>query len=298
MRLVWGEGGWVPDPAADGIPTGAQPPAGAPGPVVPAVADSFLLDDGLVRDLDVHEKRFEHSCTALGLATDAAATKRVLRFLAAARQALPATGRWFPRLEAHPGDDGGPAHLVCWLRPAPPLTDSVRLWVAPVPDPRSRPRHKGPDLAVLAGLRDRAHEHGADDAVLWNTDGRWNGDRLWNNDGSRDRDETLLETAHSALLWWRGEALCHPDPELPLLPSVTARRLLARARAAGITVKSERTDWRDVLDLEVWAVNALHGIRPVTSWRASDAEWIAPQSQARRLAEFRALLQAQSAERR
>jgi len=158
---------------------------------------------------------------------------------------------------------------VCWVRPAPPESTEVRLWVHPEPDPRRQPRVKGPDLAVLAGLRGRARRHAADDAVLLAADG------------------SVLEAAHSALLWWRGEVLCHPCPELPILPSVTARRVLARARAEGIPVLAERCSWSALLDAEVWAVNALHGVRPVTRWRGPGRDVRPPRADAARLARFR-----------
>ncbi len=253
MRLLWADGDWAV----------GHPEAAVPEQRGALVVDSFLARDGRVHDLDVHQERFARSCEALGLASGRA---RLDGFLAAARRALPARGKWFPRLEAHPGP---PSRLVCWIRPAPPLSTQVRLWVHPDPDPRRRPRIKGPDLGLLADLREHARRQGADDAVLLAADG------------------TVLETAHSALLWWRGDVLCHPDPVLPLLPSVTARRVLARAREEGVTVRPERCDWPALLDTEVWAVNALHGVRPVVGWRGLGRDAGARPADPRRLARFR-----------
>lgn len=251
MRALWGEHDWIE--VGD---TGA-----VPDPATALVVDSFLLEDGHVHDLDRHRERFARSCQTLKLEVG----DQIERFLDAATVLLPAEGRWFPRLEAHAGT---PAALVCWIRPAPPLTSSVRLWIYPDRDPRSRPRIKGPDLSVLAGLRSEAVERGADDAVLLNPGG------------------LVLEAAHSALLWWRGDVLCRPAHDLPVLPSVTAASLLDLASSAGFHIGYDRCRWMDLLDLEVWAVNALHGIRPVTAWLDFDREITAPATDTERLRRF------------
>ena len=210
-----------------------------PPPERAVLVDSFLAVDGRVRDLGDHEERFRGGCAALGLPTAG-----LRSFLEAARTVLPREGRWFPRFEAHA--DGG---LVIWLREAPAPGREIRLRVHPGPDPRRHPRLKGPDLAVLAELRRQAVEHGADDAVLTGPGG------------------VVLEAAHSGLLWWHGDRLHVPDPDLPILPSVTVGRLLRVARAESVDVTPRRCTPEALAGAEVWAVNALHGIRPVTGWR-------------------------------
>jgi branched-subunit amino acid aminotransferase/4-amino-4-deoxychorismate lyase len=107
---------------------------------------------------------------------------------------------------------------------------------------------KGPDLAILAVLREQARTAGADDALLFGPDG------------------TVLEAAHSAVVWWRDDVLCAPAPELPVLPSVTRGLLVELARAGAVSVNRERLHRRDLGALEVWGLNALHGIRPVVGW--------------------------------
>jgi branched-subunit amino acid aminotransferase/4-amino-4-deoxychorismate lyase len=206
----------------------------------PLVIDSWLWSQGGARGVDLHEERFRRSCTAILPGLDGVELER---FLAAARSALPATGRWFPRLEAYPG-----GRLALWLRPAPPPATEARLWVPAEPDRRRRPEMKGPDLGVLAALRAEARSHGADDALLWAADG------------------TVLEAAHAALVWWRDGALCAPDPGLPTLPSITRSLLLGMAAERAVPVRRERIRLRDLDGLEVWAVNALHGIRRVVGW--------------------------------
>jgi hypothetical protein len=194
----------------------------------PVVADSWLVADGAVRALERHERRF----------ADAAGP--VPGFLEAVRLALPRTGRWFPRIELSDG-------LYLWLREAPALGSSARLWVDPEPDRRFRPSVKGADLELLGRLRVRAHEHGADEPVLLDRAGR------------------VLEGASTSLLWWRGDVLCLP-PAAGRLDGVTSQLLVEGVRAAGGQVRFEAVRPVELAGLEVWAVNALHGLRPVSGW--------------------------------
>ena len=113
-------------------------------------ADSWLVVDGRVRALDRHWARFSAAC---GIDTQA--------FRAEVERAVPAQGRWFPRVELRA--DG---ELAFRVRPAPPREPTVVAWIADVPDPRRAPRIKGPDLERLAALRERAAAHGAGEAVL------------------------------------------------------------------------------------------------------------------------------------
>lgn len=238
----------------------------APEPAQAWIIDSFLVDSGRVHDAAAHLRRFIDSCDQAGLGVD---HDRLHGFWEAARAATPADGRWFPRLEAH---RGSPAPLVFWLRPAPPRGASVRLWFPPHPDPRRHPRLKGPDHVALAALREEAVRAGADDAVLVDDRGR------------------LLETAHSALVWWRGDTLYVPDPGLSILPSVTAAGLRAIAGRTGSDARPGVLQRADVGSVEVWTVNALHGIRPVTAWCDAFGVTPAPAPDAERVARFEAAL--------
>ena len=138
--------------------------------------------------------------------------------------------------------------LRLWLRPAPEARSGSVLWVPPEADPRTTPRVKGPDLARLATLRESARVLGGDDALLYGPDG------------------VVFETAHSALLWWRDGALCLPAADLPTLPSVTARLVLDLAKELRFPVIRERAPVQDLLELDTWTANALHGLTPVTGW--------------------------------
>lgn len=199
------------------------------------VVDSWSVDSGRVRRLDRHLARF----AAGSRSVVPEVPDELLRGAAAAvgDLAWPA-GSWFPRVEVH----RDPVRILLWLRPAPPRSTTATLWVPPDPDPRRAPTRKGPDLAVLAGLRERAQDEGHDDALLLGPDG------------------AVREAAHSALLWWRDGELREPPAE-GRLSSVTASIVLGVARAAGIPTGVERAGPEDLAGVEVWALNALHGAR-------------------------------------
>lgn len=232
-----------------------------PGADEPILAmDSWRLAAGGVVRLDLHEARFATACARLRAAADHDAAPgaagaappdaapadltrgplpdavRVAAFLAAVRERLPRDGEWFPRVELTAS-----GALQLRLRPCPPLRTSAVLW-ATSGVPQRDPRTKGADLAALTAARERAVAAGADDALLLDGDG------------------LVLEGATTGLLWWRGDEPCGVASPA-VLCSVT-RRALARL-AGGITTLDATLD--DLAGCEVWAVNALHGIRGVTA---------------------------------
>jgi branched-subunit amino acid aminotransferase/4-amino-4-deoxychorismate lyase len=204
-------------------------------------ADSWLAEDGRVRAYGRHRDRFRAACSIRG----PVAGDEVERFLADCAERVPAAGRWFPRVELRRSG------LNFLLRPAPDRRTEIAVWIDPAPDRRTVPAVKGPDLELLAGRREAAVRAGADEAVLLASDG------------------TVLEGSTTSLLWWRGDTLCAPPPGTTILAGVTRSLILARARHTRIPVRYERCRPADLSGLEVWAVNALHGIRPVTAWRRS-----------------------------
>jgi len=201
-------------------------------------ADSWLVADGRACAVERHWARFSATCREQGVAPDALAA-----FRAEVEGALPARGRWFPRIELRA--DG---ELAVELRPAPPREPTVVAWVADVPDPRVAPRRKGPDLERLGALRERAAAHGAGEAVIADADGR------------------LLEGAYTSLLWWEGETLCAVPDDAPILPGITRALLLELASDRRTPVMLRRPAPRELADRETWLVSALHGIRVVTAW--------------------------------
>lgn len=230
MLLRWGEAGFGP--------------AGEPGEL--RAADSWLVRNGRVRAFGAHERRFGRACRELG----GISRERTREFLLASMARIPSAGRWFPRAELI--DVGGDARLQLRIRPAPPQGHSVRLWISPSPDSRANPAVKGPDLGLLAALRRAAVDAGADEAVLLSGDGR------------------VLEGSTTSILWWSGDTLCAPPEDGRLLPGITRELVLDAADAAGIPVSFRGAAPADLDGLEVWAVNALHGIRPVTAWVGTD----------------------------
>jgi branched-subunit amino acid aminotransferase/4-amino-4-deoxychorismate lyase len=201
-------------------------------------ADSWLVVDGRVRAVERHWERFCTTCGEHGVEPEALAA-----FRARVERALPARGRWFPRVELR--EDG---ELAVRLRPAPPREPTVVAWVADVPDPRGAPRRKGPDLERLAALRERAAAHGAGEAVLADPSGR------------------LLEGAFTSLLWWEGETMCTVPDDAPILPGVTRALLIELARGRDTPIAHRRPAPHELADREAWLVSALHGIRAVTGW--------------------------------
>ena len=203
--------------------------------------DSWLVSDGSTLALDLHRTRFmtsipRHLCTQ----TDPGA------FWDAAIATIPRDGDWFPRVEVH-SLLGGP-RLLFRLRSAPERARSAVLATHTGIDPRTVPGVKGPDLDRLLVARTTVQQQGADDAVILSPDGY------------------VVDGATSALLWWRGEILCSPPADLDRVESVTARSVLTLARALGFDTLEEAVTPPELDGVELWAVNALHGIRIVTSW--------------------------------
>jgi branched-subunit amino acid aminotransferase/4-amino-4-deoxychorismate lyase len=225
--LVWAgpDGGW----------TTAEPMDGPPD-----VADSWLVADGLVRGFHRHWSRFAASCRDLGVNPS-----RLDDLRGDLISALPRADRWFPRIELHSG------FFLLHLRPAPERQPTVSAWVCDRPDPRRHPRRKGPDLHLLAELREDAARHGAGEAVLIDDDGR------------------LLEGAYTSLLWWEGPELYAVPDEAPILQGVTRRLLLQLALVEGVPIRYARPTPAELADREVWLTSALHGIRTATSWGAA-----------------------------
>ena len=208
-----------------------------------AVADSFLVADGLMIAKELHEERFRNGITKVAPSYLDALDS----FFEAAYALIPRVGRWFPRFELHLGSQS-PDQLYLRIRTAPEQLGEATLWTLPEPDPRVDPSIKGPDLSLGQQLRRKANMQGADEAVLTNPDGY------------------LLEGALSAIVWWRGDVLCAPGDSLRWLPSVTRQVIIDIAKHSGLEVRFETCKPADLDGCEIWILSALHGIRPVTNW--------------------------------
>lgn len=204
------------------------------------VADSWLVSDGGAFALGLHKARFAHGASLRGFPD-----LDIEPFWNAAIEAIPREGDWFPRVELR-SRDGAPSFLFR-QRAAPELTRSLTAATHTGDDPRGAPTIKGPDLAAMIHLRSRARERGADEPVL-------------------APDGYVVEGATTSIVWWRGDILCAPPDEFDRVDSVTARTLFGLASALGVETYREAVTPAELDGAEVWALNALQGIRIVTDW--------------------------------
>lgn len=206
-------------------------------------ADSWFVEDGRVRAFDRHRERFARAAAEVGIGE--AVTDD---FWAAVVEKIPTTGEWFPRVDILENSPGCERALAFRLRPAPVRTQELKVLVPPYFDPRTTPQRKGPDIELLEGVRADAREQfGCDEVLLISRDGY------------------VVEGATTSLLWWDGETLCAPDPELGALPGVTSAVILEEACARSIPVEFRQVSPEDLLSHEVWLVNSLHSIRRVAA---------------------------------
>lgn len=204
-----------------------------------AAADSWFVNVGRVRAFERHRARFADAAEQVG-----AGALVTAEFWAAVIEKTPKTGEWFPRVDVLGQGSGVERILAFRLRPAPQRARELRVLIPPYADPRRTPGRKGPDIALLEGLRKQAREeHDCDEVLLLSEDGY------------------VIEGATTSLLWWDGDTLCAPDDELGWLPGVTSAVILDEARARSIPVEYRSVRPGDLLGHEIWLVNALHGIR-------------------------------------
>lgn len=215
----------------------------------PDIADSFLLRDGRVRDWAAHRDRFardvdEHAPHL---------SEHVTRFYRACAQQLAGISEAFPRCEVVNG--------MLWLRirPAPNTSSEVRGVSTPLEV--SLAEVKGPNISLYAELNTK---HDAETIRLTQTG-------------------HVLEGVTSALLWWDDQTLCSP-PQLNRVYSTTEHAILTIARERGVTLREQWITPSELATHEVWAVNAVHGIRRLSSLDAVSL----PDPNIERLEQFRA----------
>lgn len=202
------------------------------------VADSFRVrlnpETGLaeVRGLSLHLKRFSGAVQAAG-GPGPVATRL---FLSEARDRIASFGEGMPRLELREN-----AALGLTLRPLPELRSSIEL-VSAAHLTLHHPERKGPNINVLAELN---RVHGVETLLL-------------------DEHGQAVEGATTSIVWWRHGALC-VIAETRRVPSVTEALLLQAAVDLGTPTDRDAATPAELFKHEAWAVNALHGIRPVTT---------------------------------
>lgn len=219
-----------------------------------AAADSWLVENGRVRSLDAHYKRF--ALWAIPQAPELA--KTISEFFDAVSAALPTEGRWFPRIELHIEgcDKDKQPTLFLRLREAPEQLHDIKLFTYPEPDPRLRPRVKGPDLSLCMQLRRNAQMHGADETVLTDSDG------------------FITEGALTSIVWFKDNVIYAPDSQTKWLDSITRQEIFEIAHQAGIETREVKAKPEDLNNCEIWALSSLQGIRPVTAWLNDNEETI------------------------
>lgn len=207
-----------------------------------AVADSWLVSDGRARHLQEHFDRFAAWVVAIN------ASCNLEEFFTAVKAVIPLEGGWFPRIEFLNDPATGAHQLVLRMREAPELQARISLWTFNEPDPRVSPTVKGPDLSLGMQMRRAAQMHGADEAVILTADGY------------------IAEGALSSIVWFRDDVLCAPGNDIPWLPSITRNEVFAIAESMGLQTRTEKVKPADLVDLEIWVLSSLHGIRAVDDW--------------------------------
>lgn len=215
----------------------------------PELADSFLYRDGYVRARNHHLNRFRNDL----MHHDMRLAERLDAFVAACAAELTHEHEAFPRFDVVSGE--------LWLRVRPAPEHSSSVTAVTVPNVFHNASRKGPNIAEYAALN-AAHQA----EVI----------RL-------DAEGFVLEGVTSALLLWQGNEL-FAAVEDDRVTSTTEQFVRETASRQGIRINTARVRPQDLERLEVWAVNALHGIRRVTAINGTDA----PTGDEQRLASFRA----------
>ncbi|MGJ0204692.1 aminotransferase class IV [Leucobacter sp. gxy201] len=247
------------------------------------VADSFRvrIDDASgraeVRGFPLHLDRFRAGVVeAIGgaEAENAVGTDWFERvcdpFLASTPERISRGGAGFPRLELRTDRelearrDAAPFALDLRVRPLPALGRRVDLVSAAFENART-PWVKGPNLARHTALN---RTIGAEALLLG------------------DAGEAL-EGATTAIVWWDDGALCVVESP-SRVASVCEALITVIAEHAGVAVHRATIAPAQLAAHEVWALNALHGIRPV---RTIDGVALRTPERAR-LAQYRRALEA------
>lgn len=210
------------------------------------VADSFRVREhegaAEVRGFELHLERFDWNVTeALSETADPDPDwyeSEFEPFLDRVPAEIARAGAGFPRVEFVLED--GLRTLRVAPRPLPPLTTSLKLRHAPGVDLRW-PWIKGPNIERLARLNASL----AAEALMSDIHG------------------SVSEGATTAILWWDADTLCTPETS-ERVASVTEQLVLAAAVQSGFEVSERSIRPAELAQHEVWALNALHGIRTVS----------------------------------
>ena len=174
---------------------------------------------------------------------------RLPGFVQHCRAEIDRAGACFPRFEVTIPRSSMSPQLALSIRPLPQLTGTVTMRTVSLPD-LSFPDLKGPNIARFRALNT---ELGAEALRL-------------------DASGHVVEGATTSVFWWSNEdgqprTVSSPAHHgLDRVASVTEGLLTDIAQMQpGVTLSSDRVAPAALRQHEVWAVNALHGIRLVTA---------------------------------
>lgn len=164
----------------------------------------------------------------------------------------------FPRLELWDYSVGSPQSgarraldLALELRPLPEIRSTIEVTSAQRPSTVSHPERKGPNIELYASLMRQA---GGEVLLVEPGDGPADGPLA---------QQRVIEGTTTSLVWWDKTGTGFTSASRERVPSVAEAIVSAIASRLGTPLKSGHTTPAELTTLEVWAVNALHGIRPV-----------------------------------
>lgn len=244
----------------------SPPPLVTPTPRQLLVADSFRARTGErateVRGFALHVARFRaaaieatiHATSAATVKSNIASNQSDLaprphqldEFLADAATRIDAAGEGFPRLELWATGKQGQApgfELSLALRPLPEIRSAITLRTAALPSIVTHPARKGPNIAAYSAL---GHELGCEGLLL-------------------DDHGTVVEGTTTSLVWWDDAGRGYVSASTQRVPSVTEALVARIAHGWGTSLTPVLIAPEQLAGCAVWAVNALHGIRPVLS---------------------------------
>lgn len=200
----------------------------------PDLADSFRARFNTVRAFQLHRHRFFEDLALLDPSSDIDPDA----VCAAISRELVTIPESFPRIDVVNGE------LWLRIRPLPLLTTSLNVFTAK--RTLEKQHVKGPNISEYAAMN---AQHGGETILV-------------------DDLEFVVEGATTSILWWHTgdrDAAVHTVASSNRVPSTTEQTLVRIAEHQGTTVRQASVQPSELARAEVWAVNALHGIRTVTS---------------------------------
>jgi branched-subunit amino acid aminotransferase/4-amino-4-deoxychorismate lyase len=97
-------------------------------------------------------------------------------------------------------------------------------------------------------LREKAQAAGADEAIILDSQGR------------------IIDGSTTCLLWFDGDDVVMPPAEALRVDSITVSLVTEALKNAGATIREQWVTPQDLVKKEIYALNALHGVRAVSGW--------------------------------